>query len=76
MFSFRRTLPPPDLGGAIKRRYPLAAATTSAASIADWPGGLIPLPRDYAELMNLVGEFVCENSVTGRYRHLGRDSSS
>jgi hypothetical protein len=33
----------------------------------EWAGGLIPLPKDYADLMNLAGEYTCENSVTGTY---------
>jgi hypothetical protein len=49
----------------MKQHYPLAAAT-AAASVEEWPGGLIPLPRDYADLMNLAGDFTCDNSVTGR----------
>ena len=60
---FRRSLPPAKLDGEVARRYPLAGAMAAAA--ADWRGGLIPLPRDYAELMNLAGEFTCDNSVTG-----------
>ena len=49
----------------MKLHFPLLAATT-AASLAEWPGGLIPLPRDYADLMNMAGEFTCKNSVTGK----------
>ena len=30
-----------------------------------WRGGLIPLPRDYTDLMNLAANFTCGNSVTG-----------
>lgn len=63
--SPRRTVPPGVLEGRARLRYPLATATAAAA---DWRGGLIPLPRDYADLMNLAGEFICSNSVTGRYR--------
>jgi hypothetical protein len=59
-------VPPPDLKGRIKKLYPLAAAT-GAASMEEWAGGLIPLPKDYADLMNLAGEYTCENSVTGTY---------
>ena len=28
-------------------------------------GGLIPLPRDYTDLMNLAAEFTCPNNVSG-----------
>ena len=31
----------------------------------EWKFGLIPLPRDYTDLMNLSGNFSCVNSVTG-----------
>lgn len=31
----------------------------------EWKYGLIPLPRDYTDLMNLSGNFSCVNSVTG-----------
>ncbi len=59
----RRTVPPATpLVGRIKLRYPLAIPANST----EWVGGLIPLPQDYAELMNLAGEFTCGNSVTGK----------
>ncbi len=54
-------MPPVTLVGRVKLRYPLAIPANS-----DWVGGLIPLPQDYAELMNLAGEFTCGNSVTGK----------
>ena len=41
--------------------YPL----TSLTSDPDWRGGLIPLPRDYTDLMNLAASFRCGNSVAG-----------
>jgi len=53
-------VPPAALVGRVKLRYPLAVPASS-----DWTGGLIPLPHDYAELMNLAGEFTSGNSVTG-----------
>ena len=28
-------------------------------------GGLIPLPRDYTDLMNLAAAFTCPNNVSG-----------
>ena len=31
----------------------------------EWRHGLIPLPRDYTDLMNLSANFSCGNSVTG-----------
>ena len=31
----------------------------------EWKHGLVPLPRDYTDLMNLSANFSCSNSVTG-----------
>ena len=31
----------------------------------EWRHGLVPLPRDYTDLMNLSANFSCSNSVTG-----------
>ena len=41
--------------------YPLKKLTEDKT----WRGGLIPLPRDYTDLMNLAANFTCGNSVTG-----------
>ena len=49
----------PSVGS--KLFYPLATLTSDHS----WRGGLIPLPRDYTDLMNLAANFRCGNSVTG-----------
>ena len=41
--------------------YPLASLAQSSC----WSCGLIPLPRDYTELVNLLASFVCSNPVAG-----------
>jgi len=41
--------------------YPLAPLTTNPG----WKHGLIPLPTDYTELMNMSVNFTCDNNVTG-----------
>jgi len=41
--------------------YPLAPMTTNPS----WKHGLIPLPTDYTELMNMSVNFTCDNNVTG-----------
>jgi len=59
--TFRKMIPPSVVDAKIKPLYPLANLTKDP----NWKGGLIPLPRDYTDLMNLAARFVCNNSVTG-----------
>ena len=56
---FRRCLPPTSLAvpGAAPY-FPLAALAPSGSPA----GGLIPLPRDYTDLMNLAASYSCPNS--------------
>ena len=56
--SYRRVAGP-SVG--CKLLYPLAPLTSDPG----WRGGLIPLPRDYTDLMNLAASFRCGNSVAG-----------
>jgi len=44
-----------------KHTYPLS----NLAKNVDYKFGLIPLPRDYTDLMNMSGNFRCPNSLTG-----------
>jgi len=59
--TFRKMVPPAVVDCKTKPLYPLASLTKDP----NWKGGLIPLPRDYTDLMNLAARFVCNNSVTG-----------
>jgi len=59
--NFRRVTPPPVISSKTKPFYPVAKLTNNPS----WKCGLIPLPRDYTDLMNLAANFVCCNSVTG-----------
>ena len=54
----REAVPPSHVSKSI---YPLS----KLAADENWRGGLIPLPRDYTDLMNLTANFTCGNSVTG-----------
>eukprot|EP00092_Neocalanus_flemingeri_P020804 GFUD01022541.1.p1 GENE.GFUD01022541.1~~GFUD01022541.1.p1 ORF type:complete len:1872 (+),score=427.20 GFUD01022541.1:98-5617(+) len=59
--NFRKVTPPPVISSKTKPFYPVAKLTNNPS----WKCGLIPLPRDYTDLMNLAANFVCCNSVTG-----------
>jgi len=57
---YRRCTPPP-VGSRQRRLFPLGHLTEDPS----WRGGLIPLPRDYTDLLHLASEYVCPKSVTG-----------
>merc|ERR1712013_813369 len=59
--NFRKVIPPAVISSKTKPFYPVAKLTNDPT----WQCGLIPLPRDYTDLMNLAANFVCCNSVTG-----------
>jgi len=59
--NFRKVIPPAVISSKTKPFYPVAKLTNDPT----WRCGLIPLPRDYTDLMNLAANFVCCNSVTG-----------
>jgi len=59
--NFRKVIPPSVISSKTKPFYPVAKLTSNPT----WRCGLIPLPQDYTDLMNLAANFVCSNSVTG-----------
>lgn len=59
---FRRSVPPLSSSLPSARPYfPLA----HLAQQGEQTGGLVPLPRDYTDLMNLAAAFTCPNNLTG-----------
>jgi len=59
----KRDLPPLSRGDPNSRPYfPLVGLAREHPS---WSGGLIPLPHDYTDLMNLAAAFTCPNNVMG-----------
>lgn len=64
--GFRRSLPlPPTVQAAKKKFYPMGHLTADVATGSGGAGGLIPLPREYTELLQRASQFSCPNSVTG-----------
>jgi len=60
---YRNSLPPISLSRPQSAPYfPLANLAHQKTSVT---GGLIPLPRDYTDLMNLAAAFTCPNNVSG-----------